>query len=246
MSATVYDEIGTGYALARKPDPRIAETIWAALGDARNVINVGAGAGSYEPCDRSVLAIEPSETMIRQRPSDAAPCVQGKAEALPAETGSFDAAMAVLTIHHWSDWRRGLSEMRRVARQRVVLLTFDPEATHFWLTDDYFPEIVTLDRGRIPPLADVVDALGAQDVVPVPIPRDCTDGFLGAFWRRPVAYLDPDVRRSMSCFAQIDARRGLAKLRDDLRTGRWHARNAHLLARQSLDLGYRLVLSRLK
>jgi SAM-dependent methyltransferase len=184
--------------------------------------------------------------MIRQRPHGAAPCVQATAEALPVKTGSFDAAMAVLTIHHWSDWRRGLREMRRVGRKRVVLLTFDSDASWFWLTDDYFPEIVKLDRGRMPPVAEVVEVLGATDVVPVPVPYDCTDGFLGAFWQRPEAYLDPDVRRSMSCFSRIDARRGLAKLGDDLRTGRWHARNAPLLALKSLDLGYRLVLSQLK
>ncbi len=245
MPTTIYDEIGRGYALARKPDPRIAEAISTALGDASSVINVGAGTGSYEPTDRQVLAVEPSQTMIRQRPRGVAPCVQGRAEALPVETASFDAAMAVLTIHHWSDWRRGVSEMRRVARQRVVLLTFDQDSSYFWLTSDYFREIVELDRRRIPPLGDVTDALGATDVIPVPVPHDCTDGFLGAYWRRPEAYLDPDVRRAMSCFANIDAGRGLVTLGDDLRTGRWHARYAHLLARQSLDIGYRLVVSQL-
>ena len=245
MSA-VYDEIGRDYARARKPDPRIAAAIVAALGDAKSVINVGAGAGSYEPTDRELLAIEPSETMIRQRPRGAARCIQATAESIPVGTGSFDAAMAVLTIHHWSDWRRGLREMRRVARRRVVLLTFDADGSWFWLTADYFPEIVKLDEGRMPRLSEVVDLLGAQEAVPVPIPHDCTDGFLGAFWRRPEAYLDPNVRRSMSCFSRIDPTRGLAMLADDLPTGRWHARNAHLLALNSLDIGYRLVRAELR
>jgi SAM-dependent methyltransferase len=241
----IYDEIGKDYARARKPDSRIEAAILAALGDAQSVINVGAGAGSYEPCDRKVLAVELSETMIRQRPQGAAPCVQSAAEFLPVGNASFDAAMAVLTIHHWSDWRRGLSEMRRVARRRVVLLTFDPDASWFWLTADYFPEIVKLDRGRMPSLREVIDVLGAQEVVPVPIPHDCTDGFLGAFWRRPEAYLNHSVRRSMSCFSRIDEARGLAALDEDLRSGRWRTRNAHLLSLESMDIGYRLVRAEL-
>jgi SAM-dependent methyltransferase len=245
VSTAVYDEIGRGYAARRKPDPRIGAAVFAALGDARSVINVGAGAGSYEPDDREVLAVEPSEMMIRQRPRSAARCVQGSAEALPVDGASFDAAMAVLTIHHWSDWRRGLREMRRVARRRVVLLTFDGVSSKFWLTDDYFPEIVELDRQRMPLLREVVEILGATQVIPVPVPHDCTDGFLGAYWRRPESYLDPDVRGAMSCFSRFDAGRGLAMLADDLKVGRWHQRYAHLLALQSCDLGYRLVTAEL-
>ena len=152
MAKATYDIIGEGYARRRQPDPRIAASITSALGPARSVINVGAGAGSYEPTDRMVLAVEPSEVMIRQRPPQAAPCRQGSAEALPAEDGAFDAAMAVLTIHHWSDWRAGLQEMRRVARHRIVLLTFDAEASNFWLTRDYFPEILAMDRRVMPPI----------------------------------------------------------------------------------------------
>lgn len=237
-----YDTIGEGYARRRRPDPRIAAAILAALGPARSVINVGAGAGSYEPTDRAVLAVEPSALMIAQRSADAAPCVQGSAEALPAADGAFEAAMAVLTIHHWSDWRAGLREMRRVARDGVVLLTFDTEGADFWLWRDYFPELLALDRRIMPPLQAMADELGPFEARVVPIPHDCVDGFLGAFWRRPEVYLDPTARRSMSSFAKIDAQDGLARLAADLESGAWRARNADVLDRDSLDVGYRLLL----
>jgi SAM-dependent methyltransferase len=239
--AAIYDDIGQGYARLRQPDPRIAALIEQALGDARSVINIGAGAGSYEPRDRSVLAVEPSDVMIAQRAPDAAPCAQGWAEALPAETGAFDAAMAVLTIHHWRDWRAGLREMRRVARARAVLLTFDPEGPGFWLTRDYFPEIAELDRRTMPSLAALTEELGPCEATPLPVPHDCRDGFLGAYWRRPEAYLDPAVRRSISVFAKIDAEAGLRKLARDLAAGAWRERNAELLTLDALDVGYRLL-----
>lgn len=155
-----YDAIGEGYALRRRPEPRIAAAIEHALGDAATLVNVGAGAGSYEPSDREVRAVEPSETMIRQRKAGAALCVRATAEALPFPDSAFDAAMAILTIHHWSDWRRGLGEMRRVARRRIVLLTFDPEASDFWLWRDYVPALLDLDRRIMPSLADMAEALG--------------------------------------------------------------------------------------
>ena len=241
MPESIYDGIGEGYARRRRPDPRIAAAIVAALGDARTVVNVGAGAGSYEPADRTVQAVEPSETMIAQRPADAAPCVRASAEALPFDAGAFDAAMAVLTIHHWSDWRLGLREMRRVARRRIVLLTFDTEACDFWLTRDYFPDLMTLDRKIMPPLPALARELGAVHATPVPVPHDCVDGFLGAYWRRPHVYLDPVARRSMSSFARIDADDGLQRLARDLDSGAWQARNDDLLAHDALDIGYRLL-----
>ncbi|MBL8551091.1 MAG: class I SAM-dependent methyltransferase [Hyphomonadaceae bacterium] len=237
----VYETIGEGYALQRRADPRIASMITDALGDARTIVNVGAGAGSYEPADRIVQAVEPSDTMIAQRPAGAAPCVQASAEALPFADGAFDAAMAVLTIHHWSDWRAGLREMRRAARRRVVLVTFDVEASDFWLTRDYLPELIELDRRIMPKLGDMEDELGAFEASPVPVPHDCVDGFLGAYWRRPDIYLDPIARRSMSSFAKIDAQDGLKGLKHDLESGVWRARNAHLLALDALDIGYRLL-----
>jgi ubiquinone/menaquinone biosynthesis C-methylase UbiE len=214
MAMSHYDELGKGYATQRRADVRIASLIGSALGDARSVVNVGAGTGSYEPADREVLAIEPSDTMIRQRPASAAPCVRGSAEALPLDSGSYDAAMAVLTIHHWSDWRTGLREMRRVARRRVVLLTFDAEASGFWLTRDYLPALNELDRKTMPPLGELAGELGEFHATSVLVPHDCTDGFLGAFWRRPHIYLNPSARSSISAFARIDAEEGLRLLRE--------------------------------
>ncbi|MEO8925748.1 MAG: methyltransferase domain-containing protein [Caulobacteraceae bacterium] len=241
MAQATYDTIGEGYALRRRPDPRIAAVISLALGAARSVINIGAGTGSYEPADRVVLAVEPSDLMIGQRPPEAAPCARGSAEALPAEDGAFDAAMGVLTIHHWSNWRLGLREMRRVARHRTVLLTFDTESSNFWLTRDYFPELLTLDRQIMPSLDALAEELGAFEATPVLIPHDCSDGFLGAYWRRPEVYLDLISRRSMSSFAKIEADNGLDRLANDVKSGVWRKRNADILALDALDVGYRLL-----
>lgn len=241
MPNAIYDSIGEGYASRRRPDPRIGTSIAAALGDVRTIVNVGAGAGSYEPADRIVQAVEPSQTMIDQRPAHAAPCVRASAEDLPFATGAFDAAMAVLTIHHWADWRAGLREMRRVARRRIVLVTFDVEASDFWLTRDYFPELAELDRRIMPALHELARELGPFHASPLLIPHDCVDGFLGAYWRRPQFYLDPVARKSMSSFAMIDADAGLRLLAEDLEDGAWVRRNANLLKRDELDVGYRLL-----
>ena len=241
MNVPVYNELGRGYASRRQPDPRIAALIWSELGDARTVVNVGAGTGSYEPVDRFVQAVEPSDVMIGQRPSNAAPCIKGVAEQLAFDDGAFDAAMGVLTIHHWTDWRAGLNELRRVARRRVVLLTFDAETSDFWLTRDYFPALGELDRKIMPRLADLAGHMGAYVEMVVPVPHDCVDGFLGAYWRRPEAYLDPASRRSISSFARIDAEAGLRRLAGDLQSGKWHERSGHLLAQESLDVGYRIL-----
>lgn len=242
----LYDTIGRGYAAFRRPDPRIAAAIDAALGDAGSVVNVGAGAGSYEPPDRTLLAVEPSEVMIRQRATRATLCVRGSAEALPLKSASVDAAMAILSVHHWSNLERGLAEMGRVARKRVVLLTWVPDAAPFWLTDDYFPEILANDRTSFPSAATLAGMLerliGPTRISPLPIPYDCSDGFLCAYWRRPEAYLDADARRAISAFARINVEPGLSKLRADLSSGRWSARNGHLLMCEELDLGYRIVL----
>lgn len=241
----LYDSIGLNYAELRRPDPRIAAIIHAALGDALSVVNVGAGTGSYEPVDREVLAVEPSEVMIRQRPPDAAPCLQGSAEALPLETGSVDAALGVLTVHHWKDIAQGLAEMVRAARKRIVLLTWVPDSPPFWLTEDYFPEITARDR-RVFPTTPVLSEMlertvGVAAIEPVPIPHDCTDGFLCAYWRRPEAYLSAEVRNAISSFAVFDAAPGLERLRDDLDSGRWAERHGHLRDRATMDLGYRVV-----
>ncbi len=243
----VYDAIGRGYSAFRRPDPRIASAIVAALGDAVSVVNVGAGAGSYEPCDRPVRAVEPSEVMIRQRPPGAAPCLQGTAEALPIETASTDAAMAILSAHHWTDLEGGFREMARVARRLAVLLTWvpPPDAPPFWLTRDYFPEILEHDRTIFPSCAALTSMLertiGPVHVTPLPLPHDCTDGMLCAYWRRPELYLEADRRNAISSFARINAEAGLARLRPDLSSGRWAERNRWLLNLDSLDLGYRIV-----
>jgi SAM-dependent methyltransferase len=243
----IYDRIGRTYSATRRTDPRIAAAVRAALGDARTVVNVGAGAGSYEPGDLRVVAVEPSPAMIAQRPAGAAPCVRGVAEQLPFRDRGVDASLAILTLHHWTDQAAGLAELRRIARRRAVVLTWSPAApVDFWLTTDYFPEILVLDRPRFQTLAVLERSLGPARAIPVLVPHDCQDGFLGAFWRRPEAYLDDRVRGAISGFSQLDpaaVARGVARLRDDLESGRWAARHAALLEQDSLDLGYRLVVA---
>jgi SAM-dependent methyltransferase len=235
-----YDRIGLGYAERRRPDPRLAADIHDALGDVESIVNVGAGTGSYEPTDRYLVAVDPSITMIRQRQESAAPAVRACAEALPFVDRAFDASMAILTIHHWSNWRTGLRELFRVSRRRVVLFTWDPSSESSWL-DEYFPSLLAADRLRFPSLPAVREILGEVEVSPVRIPHDCTDGFMGAFWRRPSAYLDPNVRGAISSLATAETSASLAHLADDLQTGTWEQRHGHLLTYGDLDLGYRLV-----
>ncbi|MFM5915569.1 MAG: class I SAM-dependent methyltransferase [Chakrabartia godavariana] len=194
----LYDTIGLNYQDLRRPDPRIAAVIDAALGNARTVVNVGAGTGSYEPAHRQVTAVEPSAAMIAKRACGAAKAVQASAEELPLADDAFDAAMAVLTIHHWPDKSAGLRELRRVTRGPIVLLTFDP-ASRPWLTD-YLPELAALDEANMPALSDYARWLGPVRIAPVPVPHDCSDGFLYAYWRRPAAYLDPVIRSGSSSF----------------------------------------------
>ena len=242
----VYDKIGIGYANLRKPDHRIAKAIYQALGDARSVLNVGAGTGSYEPTDRLVTALEPSAEMISQRPREAATAHQGVAEALPFADNQFEAAMAVLTVHHWSNLEIGLNEMRRVATDRLVILTFDPAAPYFWLAD-YIPEIIELDQPIMPELAAFERILGEITVESISIPKDCTDGFLGAYWQRPEAYLDPKVRAAISTFSKLEnISDALARLTEDLESGVWEKRYGHLMEAESLDIGYRLVVAEIQ
>lgn len=239
----LYDRIGHNYGIYRKPDPRIARALAQALGDADPVVNVGAGAGSYEPAGRHVVAVEPSLEMIRQRPAGRGPVVRASATHLPFPDGAFAAAMAVLTVHHWPDRALGLAEMARVASRRVAILTWDPMAPPFWLVADYFPRIGEVDRGTFPSLDDLRRVLGPVSVEPVLIPRDCTDGFLGAYWGRPRAYLDGGARLAISAFSRIgDVGPGLARLERDLADGTWECRYGSLLERTELDLGYRLVV----
>jgi len=246
-SRQLYDTIGAGYTATRRTEPRIAARIWDALGDARTVLNVGAGTGSYEPPGRDVTAAEPSEVMRAQRPAGAAPCVAAAAESLPFEDQSFDAAMAVSTVHHWPDPIAGLREMRRVAR-RVVVFTHDSTDAgwrhRFWLTRDYLPEVAGLTAGR-PSLDEQARAIGAR-TEPVLIPWDCADGLFEAYWRRPEAYLDEDVRRGVSVWARVGPQveqRAVRSLRDDLASGRWAERNRDLLTLDAAELGLRLLIA---
>jgi SAM-dependent methyltransferase len=242
MSA-LYDTIGVDYSALRRPDPRIAAAIHARLEGAASVLNVGAGAGSYEPSHLKVTAVEPSAAMIRQRPKGDAVVVQAAAEDLPFDDKSFDASMAILTVHHWRDVRRGLREMRRVTRGKIVVLTFDPLGSGFWLLD-YLPELGILDQQQTPGMADFEAALGPVQRIAVPIPHDCTDGMLCAYWRRPAAYLDPKVRRSMSSFWKIgDVTEALQRLQDDLQSGDWERKYARFLDQESWDFGYHLLVT---
>jgi SAM-dependent methyltransferase len=246
-SAQLYDTIGATYTVTRRTEPRIAAQVWAALGDARTVLNVGAGTGSYEPPGRDVTAVEPSALMRAQRPEGAAPCVAAAAESLPFEDQSFDAAMAFATVHHWQDPIAGLRELRRVAR-RVVVFTHDSSPARwlhrFWLTRDYLPEVADLLVGR-PSLTEQARAIGAR-AEPVLIPWDCADGFFEAYWRRPEAYLDEHVRRGVSVWSRVglDAeRRAVRSLADDLASGRWDERNRDLLDLETAELGLCLLIA---
>ena len=216
-----------------------------ALGDAGTVVDVGSGTGSYEPPGRRVAAVEPSVEMIRQRRPGAAPVVRAVAEALPFASATFDAALAVLTVHHWRDWRGGLAELRRVARRQVVLAYDTRLHNDFWLVREYVPEVASLEQSR-PSAPEIAEALGASSMIELPVPWDFTDGVFPAYWRRPEAYLDPAVRRSCSALAQtapaaVD--RGMARLRADLESGRWHAEHADLLDRPEWDAGFRLIVA---
>jgi SAM-dependent methyltransferase len=249
VTETHYDRIGVGYSAIRRPEPRIAARIEAALGEAGSVLNVGAGTGSYEPTDLGVTAVEPSQTMIAQRPPGSAPVVEGFAEDLPFEDGSFDATMAIITIHHWNDVWAGLVEMVRVARQRVVVLTFDPTPVEeLWLVRDYFPGALDYHASAMPPIAELTAMLPNATVEPVPIPNGCADGFFVAIWDRPEMHLDPNVRRASSSWHQMpqdEIEHGLAQLRADLESGRWDERNGHLRTAAELDVGLRLVMTEL-
>jgi SAM-dependent methyltransferase len=240
-----YDRIGHGYATGRHTDPRIAATIWRALGGARTVLNVGAGTGSYEPMDRDVTAVEPSAVMRAQRPPDAAPCIAGAAEDLPFPDQSFDAAMAVLSDHHWTSPITGLREMRRVAR-RVVVFTWDfRQIPRFWIVRDYLPGYADALAGVRPTIEERARSIDAA-IHPVAIPWDCADGFFHAYWRRPAAYLDPEVRDATSVWSRLEPQvvtEAIGKLARDLTSGAWFAQNHELLRLEAAELGGRLLIA---
>jgi SAM-dependent methyltransferase len=241
-----YDEHGRGYAQRRRADPRIAARIEAALGEARTVVNVGAGTGSYEPRDRWVLAVEPSATMRAQRPADAAPCLATAAESLPLDDDSVDAAMACVTIHHWEDRAAGLAELRRVAHGPVVVFTFDLGDLIAWQRD-YFREAVAIEQPRFGSIAEIAAELGGEvRVETIPTPADCADGFFEAFWNRPEPLLDPTVRASQSIWQLLEPgveERIFDRLAADLESGRWDEENGELRERDSYLGSLRLVIS---
>jgi SAM-dependent methyltransferase len=241
-----YEQRGQGYARNRRTDPRIAARIRAALGGARTVLNVGAGAGSYEPDDRWVLAVEPSAAMRAQRPPGAAPALAARAEALPFDDDSFDAAMACVTIHHWDPASKGLAELRRVARGPVVVFTFELDALPDW-QQEFLREGLVIERPRFPAIDDVARWLGGSTRVErVPTPADCMDGFFEAFWKRPEALLDPQIRASQSMWTLLEPgveERIVERLRAALASGEWDAQHGHLRELDSFDGALRLVIS---
>jgi SAM-dependent methyltransferase len=243
-SSQAYDRIGIGYAAVRRPDPRLAARISAAIGDAKTVVNVGAGTGSYEPRDRSVVAVEPSSVMLAQHHGMRR--VQATAEHLPFDDATFDVAMAVLTVHHWEDLDRGLAELRRVSRRQVIF-TWDPDhRPQLWVVADYVPAIAAMEGARFATVPHIVAALGAHTVSTFEIPHDFTDGFQGAFWRRPEMYLDPGIRAASSTFASLsreEVEPGIERLRRDLDSGHWHRTYGDLLLKESVDYGHRLIVA---
>jgi SAM-dependent methyltransferase len=240
-----YEAGGPGYARQRRTDPRIAARVHAALGGAETIVNVGAGAGSYEPAGRAVTAVEPSAQMRRQRPARLPPAVDAVAEDLPFPDDAFDAAMATVTVHQWPDLERGLAEMRRVSRGPVVVLTAEPAALElFWLAE-YAPELLASERRRFPAIDRIARALGgAVSVTPVPVPVDCADGFIEAYYARPEEFLDPAVRRSQSAWGFISesaAASALRRLGDDLASGEWDRRFGALRTQAEYDGALRLI-----
>ncbi|MBI3676712.1 MAG: class I SAM-dependent methyltransferase [Proteobacteria bacterium] len=239
----LYDTLGQRYAQHRRPDPRIAAALLSALGDAKSVANIGAGAGSYEPHNRDVIAVEPSDLMISQRPPTAAPVLRAVAETLPFADNSFDAASAFLTVHHWPDKVAGLREMARVARKRCVFFTWIPPETEFWLTRDYIPQLIANTKESFW-IGHFEEAFGNFEMRKIMVPEDCIDGFLCAYWKRPEAYLDAAVRFSISAFATVpDPAPAFARLARDLEDGSWTAKNADLLNRTEMDYGYRILIA---
>jgi SAM-dependent methyltransferase len=243
-----YDRTGQAYSRTRHADPRIAAVIDEALLGMTTVANIGAGTGSYEPA-QTVVAVEPSRVMMAQRQPGSAPAVQAVAEHLPLRSDSVDAALAVLTVHHWGDLAMGVAELLRIARRRVVVFSWDHEVIRrFWLLSEYLPAAAETDADLAVPMGKLVSLLGDPSIIGVPVPHDCVDGFGGAYWRRPRAYLDPDVQAGMSLFTltpKEEVQQGLSQLSADLASGAWDRRHRNLLDKDQLDLGYRLLVAEL-
>ena len=237
-----YDQIGINYAQKRKSDPRIATQVLNQLEGAQRIVNIGAGAGSYEPTDMDLVALEPSTEMINQRSADAHPVVQGVAESLPFPDQSFTHALTILSMHHWKNRDLAFNEINRVATERFVAVSWNPDAEPFWLTRDYFPEIIDLDRTIFPNAEEFASYFDDVEISPLLIPEDCTDGFLAAYWKRPSAYLDESVRNSISSFSNLhDISDRLARLESDIESGKWHRMNQSILSESVLDAGYIII-----
>jgi len=242
-----YDYIGKDYAHNRRSDPQIAAQIFSKLSGAKKILNIGAGTGSYEPQNVDLTALEPSAEMIAQRSETAHPVVQASAEKLPFETNRFSHVMTVLSMHHWTDRKKAFREINRVATDTFVAVTWNPETKPFWLTRDYFPEIYKADLKIFPFQSEFEAAFDNVEITPLLIPEDCQDGFLAAYWKRPEAYLDAEVRKSISTFSKLqDCSVGLEKLEEDIKSGEWEKKNGSILNAVALDVGYAIVTGEIK
>lgn len=243
-----YGRIGLGYASYRQPEPAIAALIEEALDPASRILNVGAGAGSYEPRHRDVTAVEPSASMRAQRPADIAAAINATAESLPFPDQSFDASMATFTVHQWQDLDAGLREMRRVTRGPVVILSCDPDLVEaFWLSH-YAPKVLATEARRYPSLGHIGKVLGGDvDLVAVPIPLACRDGFNEAYYGRPELFLEAGARSACSAWSFVSEAENavsIENLRRDLVSGAWDSRHGFLRSQPSFDGSLRLVIAR--
>lgn len=243
----IYDEIGINYSITRSTDPNVAKQFYSDIKDATRIVNIGAGTGSYEPEDIDLVAVEPSAEMITQRKDGSHSVIQASAENLPFEDNSFSHAMTVLSMHHWENRIRAFSEINRVTTKKFVAITWDPKSEPFWLTRDYFPEIHEMDKRIFPEMEDFKEHFDDVEIRSLQIPHDCQDGFFAAFWKRPKAYLSPEVRQATSPFSKVkNLSEGLQKLEDDLISGAWAKNNYAILNESSLDAGYRIVSAKIR
>ena len=243
----IYDDIGNNYSVTRCTDPKIAKQLYDELQGATRIVNIGAGTGSYEPENIELVAVEPSAVMISQRKAGSHRVEQAFAEKLPFENSSFSHAMTVLSMHHWENRARAFNEINRVTTEKFVAITWDPKSEPFWLTRDYFPEIYEMDKLIFPNLEELNEYFDEVTIRPLQIPSDCKDGFLTAFWKRPEAYLSPNVRQAMSPFSKVkNLAEGLQKLEDDLASGVWARNNQAILDASYLDVGYRLISAKVR
>ena len=243
----IYDEIGIHYSVTRCTDPQIAEQLYPKLAGAKRIVNIGAGTGSYEPENVDLVAVEPSAEMISQRKPTAYPVKQASAEKLPLEDNSFSHVMTILSMHHWKDRPRAFSEINRIATEKFIAITWDPESEPFWLTRDYFPEIYEMDKAIFPKLDQFEKFFDDVEISTLQIPHDCQDGFFAAFWRRPAAYLSSQVRQATSPFSKVkNLEASLQRLEADLKNGAWAEKNQVIIDAASLDAGYRLITANIR